>query len=1096
MTALVPAPASLRIESPTIGPWFSTDVTLPVPGADLSVAVTIPGGTDWLPPASGLLSFAVASTPLPPILAELRGPAGMPPFTAGRLVAVVRLLAEVELRLGALLADVPPADGSPAAPGLITRQTVRTLVLELPEDPPTLATLKPMCDLPIPTLSSPSQEAALVGLTESAGILGNGVEPMTDLKRPGLFAGLSEKLLSFSADTNVRLFAFDGRGRAIDPGAVAAWWARLATTFTNLFAAGVTARTATVATQLTIQLVGPDDAPADDGVLGRLVTTNATGTGPLRVRGATASAAATFALTGGSDDAAPLPRIAALPAGPYGASVDLWPSGPVGGVTRDFVRVALVDVERHLIGQRRVAPSGAAARVQRRAADQARAATRTLVERATVSADQTVLLATADAAMGGLLSVMQAGSATLVAPVLDRAAGALVAPTLPSVAPPDSLPNPVTMSALTGGGTENSGTVVGQRVLVETTFDPSLQGAWVRVWPQYFDATTGRHERGAGGGGLVDAGGAVRVVVRLADGAVAPANRMGLDVMVVTATRAMRYPEVRLERPAPVGGATPALSAVTDTVVACETGESFAGGVPAGALASGVTLVALSSPPALVDPASIPVAQWGSTTVAAALGAADVVQLTEPAWRGWRGGEVAAALSGPATITQLQRNGLTRLTQVGAPLPTQSRDEVATSALTATVADGIVAGIRPLGAHHELLPHQNGHPGAPGDDERHGAGARLRGPAAVGLAEILRERVAGATADLAVDAATPLATPAAPTGPASWAATLRTVGFGVEAEPHLTAPLNATGTDAFPFDGPMDDIRTWLAGRGITVPTAVGGAADSIVRALDRRLLGTARGYRETATALTAAFTRAQDFVYIETPAVDTLPIGTGDDELAVWQSLVDRAAANHALRILICIPVRLAPGAPAKLQRIRDRGVRAAIDSLRAAAGDRLGVFNAVTGPGRSLHLDATSVVVDDAWALTGGTHLWRRGLGFDASLAVVVFDERLVDGRPADVVAFRRALIAGRLGLPVSLLPEDPSELVRGLRQLSERGGGLRLSPQTLDEPAPMPTDLDVAAWNPDGSPVAGFNAMTWLTTLAVAVQAELQAEVSGSP
>ena len=38
-------------------------------------------------------------------------------------------------------------------------------------------------------------------------------------------------------------------------------------------------------------------------------------------------------------------------------------------------------------------------------------------------------------------------------------------------------------------------------------------------------------------------------------------------------------------------------------------------------------------------------------------------------------------------------------------------------------------------------------------------GARLRGPAVVGLAEILRERVAGTTAELAADAATPLAAP-------------------------------------------------------------------------------------------------------------------------------------------------------------------------------------------------------------------------------------------------------------------------------------------------------------------------------------------------
>ena len=284
MTTLVPAPASLGLESPTIGPWFSTDVLLPVPGDDLSVSVTIPVGTDWLPPAAGLLSFAVASPPLPAILADLRGPAGTPPFTAGRLVAVLRLLPEVELRLGALLADVPPADGSAPVAGLVTRQTVRTFALELPEDPPTLATLKEMCDPRIQDLSSPSEEAALVGLSESAGILANGTEPMTDLKRPGQFVGSNEFLLrfatpTFATSTNARLFAFDRRGRTIDPGAVAAWWARLATSFTNLFASGVSTRTATVDGQLTVQLVGPDDAPAGADVLARLVTTNSTAQG-------------------------------------------------------------------------------------------------------------------------------------------------------------------------------------------------------------------------------------------------------------------------------------------------------------------------------------------------------------------------------------------------------------------------------------------------------------------------------------------------------------------------------------------------------------------------------------------------------------------------------------------------------------------------------------------------------------------------------------------------------------------------------------------------------------------------------------------------
>jgi hypothetical protein len=774
--------------------------------------------------------------------------------------------------------------------------------------------------------------------------------------------------------------------------------------------------------------------------------------------------------------------------------VNLWAAGAVGGVTRDFVRIALVDVERHLTGQPRVAPGGANDDVQRRADEQRRASTRTLVDRATVAAGQTVLLPTIDTAMAGIVAVLGGGGARLVAPVLDRGAGSLAAPVLPAPVPPATLPNEVTMTALTGGGADDGGTVVGQRVLVQTSVDPSLAGAWLRVWPQYFDAETGRHERGAGGGGLVDATGTVRAVVRLADGAVAPGNRMGLDLMLVTAAQAVRYPEVRVERPAPVGGAMPALAAVSDQVVACETGQAFAAPVPAGALASGVTLVALSSPPALVDPASIPTAAWNAATVAAGLGAGDVVQLTEPAWKGWRGGENAAALNGAATVTQISRTGLTRLTSIGSPLPTQARDEVAAALLTATAADGVVAGVQPIGAHHELPTHQNGHPGAPADDERHGAGARLRGPAVVGLAEILRERTAGTTAQLAAAAATPLPTPATPNIPVSWAATLRTVGFGVEAEPGLIAALSAVGLDAFPWDGPLDDVVTWLSGQGITIPGA--GSATSILRAVDRRLLGARTGYREAAAALFTAFSRAQDFVYIETPALDDLNIATGDATLNVWAALVATAQANRALRVLVCLPTQLAPGSPKKLQRVRDKGVRAALDSLRTAAGDRLAVFNPVTGPGRSLHLDATSVVVDDAWALTGGTHLWRRGLSFDASLAVSVFDERLVNGRPADVVAFRRALIAGRLGLAATLLPEDPDELVAAVRQLSSRGGGLRLSPDPIAVPDPVPSDLDVDVWNPDGSPVPSFDAMAWLVGLAAAVQAELQAEVPGSP
>ena len=118
-------------------------MNLPVPGSDLSVSVASPGApTEAAAPGRAALVLAVASaTPLPILVRACAG-RPTPPFTTGRLVAVFRLLPEVEARLAALLADVPPADGTPVTPGLVTRATVRTFALELPETPPTLTLLE------------------------------------------------------------------------------------------------------------------------------------------------------------------------------------------------------------------------------------------------------------------------------------------------------------------------------------------------------------------------------------------------------------------------------------------------------------------------------------------------------------------------------------------------------------------------------------------------------------------------------------------------------------------------------------------------------------------------------------------------------------------------------------------------------------------------------------------------------------------------------------------------------------------------------------------------------------------------------------------
>ena len=125
---------------------------------------------------------------------------------------------------------------------------------------------------------------------------------------------------------------------------------------------------------------------------------------------------------------------------------------------------------------------------------------------------------------------------------------------------------------------------------------------------------------------------------------------------------------------------------------------SPAGRSPPGRCRPACTLVALSTPPGLVDPASIPATAWNAATVGAALAAGDVVQLTEPAWNGWRGGESAATVwRAGDRVRGVRATGSTRLIQIGAPLPTQSRDEVAAVVLTATVADAVVGRSAPAG---------------------------------------------------------------------------------------------------------------------------------------------------------------------------------------------------------------------------------------------------------------------------------------------------------------------------------------------------------------------------------------------------------------
>ena len=1196
--SLSPPPDQLGHSSPALGPWFSTAPTIGAPADDLSATVTLTAGTHWLAPAPGLLSVFAGGAAAPEI-ATLKNAHGDYPFASGQIAGVVRLLPEVEERLEQLARFLPPVDAAPpsappATPSTVpTRPRVRTIALVLPSAVVSAATspvaaLWPLIPPPAapPTLDSDdASHAAYLGLSFTGGTLGNDRVPMTDLRLPVGGATGQEKLLQNLPAGDYTLWAFDARGNAIDPGAVAAWWSYLAqAVFSNLWVTGATSTTPTgvacaTADQLTVQLVNPHEGALAAPLLdGRLTLSNATtGTGVVRRASGTWPLGFAFGAAGDpAVDDAPIPRVAVLPSGTYAATLSLWPSGPVGTVVtgapllrRDFVRVAAVDVERHLVGQARGPVATTTTPGDRRAGDQNRVSTRILVGRAS---NTDVLAPTIEAATQGVLGVFDAGGPRrIIAPTLDRAWGALAfdpasfasSAALPDVALPTQLNDDGTTTPwyaahpLAGGalhavdGSGHDTRPPRQRVLIELAFDAAFAGAWVRVWPEGFDDQIGVHTRMNGGGGRVGADGKAYVVATLPDttssGAAAPT---AVNLMLVTARGSRLYADKRFARPIVPSPDTPATLGSGTAWTICETGEHGTGG-SLGRFVGGMTVIVDQGGGswALVSPASLAVADLAPATIGSKLRAGDLIELTRPAFKAtpdrlYGNGDpapVVPAIGDPAAddpITALAALGATvdrclRTTPPlpGSPLPTLDRLEVVVSGWDASHTSAAIATAPPLSPYHELLPHELGHPGAPGAVEVHGTGVRVEGPAALGLLELTRDRSAGlgaswwasvpaavqpllarTTAMLAVEAAlTLLPTPAAPTAAGLWTAALRTVAAGVEGE--LGGAQGLIRAGLYPFSDDVARINTWITGTVLpqlaslpgNVSTQIQNALnaihpneDAVARALDRRVKASAFGLREAAFSLAAAFGRAEELIYLETAALDhtTLgPTGTDGDPLDLFAALLARATTRPGLRILVCVPLHLLPGTPRMLEDVRNANLLDALGELARALGeDRFAVFYPAAHTGRSTRLSSTSVIVDDAYALTGTTHLWRRGLCFDSSVAAAAFDERLDHGRPQAIRAFRRRLVAGRLGVSLAQLPDDPVELVRAVNTLVTGGSGRLVpgpsQPQPFrppgvgddhlvnDYPTQLPppaagtpptagiTSFDRDVWNPNGA------------------------------
>jgi hypothetical protein len=402
-------------------------------------------------------------------------------------------------------------------------------------------------------------------------------------------------------------------------------------------------------------------------------------------------------------------------------------------------------------------------------------------------------------------------------------------------------------------------------------------------------------------------------------------------------------------------------------------------------------------------------------------------------------------------------------------VPTMERCEVA--AIDPASGTGAVGSTPGRATSHEAPPSQLGHPGVPASAEIHGTGVAIAGPLAGVLTMLMRERAAATLQDFIGLAQVPVNMPADPGGTSTFAAVLETLTHGVTGDLSVRTYLAAQApVGGFTPGQSWQDLKTSIeAALPLDLDPLIDTTTfddDTLAAALDRVILKTRDGAAQAASAIQAAIARAEDFVYLETPAIDALTAGSGAGAISLIDALTTRLAARPALTVLLCVPEKFLPCQPKKLEDVRRGGIGAALKALRDAAPGNIVLFTPTAASGRPLHMASTTVIVDDAVLVTGTAHLWRRGLSFDSSLAVALFDEATTRGRPGTVRAARRQLIGDRLAIAPTLVPDDPRQLRDALARLNELGGLMRVIDvyAAQDDPT-APADRD--AWNPDGRP-----------------------------
>lgn len=458
------------------------------------------------------------------------------------------------------------------------------------------------------------------------------------------------------------------------------------------------------------------------------------------------------------------------------------------------------------------------------------------------------------------------------------------------------------------------------------------------------------------------------------------------------------------------------------------------------------------------------------------------------------------AAGAPTSIVDLLRRLASETTpRIGPRLPTMARFPtllmVATDDAGTRSWDALVTGAR-WNRESRCARRTDGNPGGPAGADVSASGVRVDGAAAFDVAQIALRRaqpllplVGGGlgwipfVGDSAWDPPAEPPDDGAPAGQTaprtSAVAVLRTVAVGVES-PELTIP-------AIPMPAPDASVQNLvddLAGElGVPPPIVTVAREEEMVREIRREFHWSRFGSRDALWSLRRAVRQARDLVFVASPqfAATALPGAQPmAHEVDLVGELASRMAEHPSLLVAICVP-RWPDHATAYAGWVRQsfRARNEAIQTLTDVDADRVVVFHPRGFPGRAAAIRTTTVVVDDAWMLSGTSHWRRRGMTFDEGVDVVGFDRRTDDGGASVRIRnHRRALMADLAGIsagePEFVRLFGTRTCVDVIADLVGQGGLGRLAPFW-----PGPSDTDVleqtdAVADPDGGSSAQYLAL----------------------